>query len=158
MTPEIVPMCEIHLDAVEALECACFSVPWSRAALESELREPQNLWLAAVLPDGEVAGYIGAHVLLDEASIMNLAVAPGYRRCGIGSALLRALLSRLESAEYVFLEVRAGNEAAQALYRAHGFKVVGRRPGYYVRPAEDALLMRLDRSKDGGGLLNRPPL
>lgn len=73
-----------------------------------------------------------------EAEILNLAVAPTYRRQGVASQLLRALLPL---ADVWFLEVRASNEAAQRLYLAQGFQPMGRRKRYYS-DGEDALLYR----------------
>jgi ribosomal-protein-alanine acetyltransferase len=75
--------------------------------------------------------------------INNVAVREKYRRRGIGGALLSAVLDRGKErgARKAFLEVRAGNVAAQALYRRRGFEMVGRRSNYYSQPAEDALVM-----------------
>ena len=78
----------------------------------------------------------------DDGHVLDLAVAARWRRSGIGAALLRALLAALvaRGARAVTLEVRAGNLGAQALYRAGGWTVEGRRPGYYP-DGEDALLL-----------------
>jgi ribosomal-protein-alanine N-acetyltransferase len=69
----------------------------------------------------------------------------GRRRRGIGQALLEAGLAAVRSrgGREVFLEVRASNAAAQALYLGHGFRPAGRRRGYYQRPSEDALVLHL---------------
>jgi [ribosomal protein S18]-alanine N-acetyltransferase len=77
-----------------------------------------------------------------EREILNLAVALGFRRLGIATALLKHELSR-EAAH--FLEVRESNVAAQALYRTHGFLEVGRRAGYYEFPTEAAIVMRMKK-------------
>lgn len=76
---------------------------------------------------------------------MNLAVAPEHRREGLGARLLEEGLGllRARGARQVYLEVRAGNEAARALYERRGFRPVGRRSGYYRNPAEDAIVLRL---------------
>ena len=78
-------------------------------------------------------------------SVLNLAVAPEFRRRGIGGALLDAGLSALQRrrVEEVFLEVRESNHSAQALYLAYGFRAVGQRAAYYRNPREDALVLRL---------------
>lgn len=77
--------------------------------------------------------------------VLNLAVAPEFRRRGIGGALLRAGLGALRHRKVgeVFLEVRESNHSAQALYLAHGFRPVGQRSAYYRNPKEDALVLRL---------------
>ncbi len=76
---------------------------------------------------------------------MNLAVAPEYRREGLGRRLLEAGLEALRGrgVYQVHLEVRQGNKAAQLLYRHQGFQPVGRRAGYYRNPVEDAIVLRL---------------
>ena len=75
---------------------------------------------------------------------MNLAVAPEWRKKGIGRALMKALIAQLHNRGItaLFLEVRVGNIPAQNLYRGLEFVEVGRRPKYYVNPTEDALILR----------------
>ena len=82
--------------------------------------------------------------------MMNLAVAPDCRRWGIGEALVRELLRRLDAQgiRSLSLEVRVSNESAQALYRKLGFAPVGRRPRYYEKPREDALILRKEWKTD----------
>ena len=137
------PMGAEDVPAVAGLEKQCFSLPWSEASLRAELENPLSLWLVAER-EGEIAGYVGAQTVLDEADMMNLAVAPPARRPGVAQALLTALLQQLDArgARSLTLEVRAGNLAAQALYRRFGFAAVGRRPDYYRLPREDALILK----------------
>ena len=140
---KLVPMTEAHVPAIAALEQVCFSDPWSEQSVRSELDNPLSLWLAAL--DGEtVAGYVGSQTVLDEADIMNVAVAPGYRRRGIARALLERLQSLLaaQGVHSLTLEVRVSNDAAIALYTSLGYVQVGRRPNYYFKPREDALILR----------------
>ena len=94
--------------------------------------------------EGALVGYVIAHRAADEAEVLNLGVVPERRRGGIGRALVKTLLAALASggAKAVFLEVRASNAAAQALYRSFGFLPVGRRSGYYRHPTEDAVILR----------------
>ena len=133
---------ESDLDALEALEKACFSLPWTRAQLKSELPDARHEFLVAEA-EGEVLGYIGMMTVLDEGYISNVAVAPAYRRRGLGRALVRQMLRRASDRElsFVTLEVRAHNESAISLYASEGFGAVGLRRDYYERPREDALLM-----------------
>ena len=81
-----------------------------------------------------------------EAQVYNIAIAPEFRREGIGEALLRHMIAKAEDdgCVLVTLEVRGGNEAAMALYKKLGFREVGRRKGYYAKGGEDAVLMDLD--------------
>jgi ribosomal-protein-alanine N-acetyltransferase len=90
-----------------------------------------------------MAGFLVARTAADEMEILNLAVDPGARRQGVGSALLDAALEHGRSAvaTRVFLEVRESNEAARRFYERHGFQVIGRRARYYRHPEEDAVLL-----------------
>ena len=139
----IIPMTSAHIEQIAALEQMCFSSPWSEASIRSELENPLSVWLTAV-EDGKVTGYIGSQCVPPEADAMNLAVAPQCRRQGLGEALMRALMHTLmqQGIERLLLEVRVSNAPARALYKKLGFSEVGRRPGYYVNPKEDALILR----------------
>ena len=131
-----------HIEAIEELEKQCFSQPWTREQLISQLPDERHELLAA-LHEGRPVGYVGMMCVLDEGYIANVAVSPDWRRQGIGDALIAELLRRAVSRELAFvtLEVRAGNEAAKALYAKHGFVPVGLRKKYYASPTEDAVLM-----------------
>ncbi|MBO7762141.1 MAG: ribosomal protein S18-alanine N-acetyltransferase [Clostridia bacterium] len=125
------------------LEADCFSDPWSEGALASHLGSGSGLSFLAVGEDGTPYGYLLGLSLLAEGELLRVGVLPAHRRCGAGRALTATLLTTLREggAEACFLEVREGNAAAQALYAAHGFTVVGRRKQYYKNPSEDALVM-----------------
>lgn len=139
----IVPMERTHVAAVASLERETFSAPWSQSSIEGELSNPLSLWLVA-LDGAQVVGYVGSQTVLGEADMMNLAVATSHRRQGIGMALVSALVAALQAREAtsLTLEVRASNEAAIGLYQQAGFAQVGRRPRYYTKPTEDALILR----------------
>jgi ribosomal-protein-alanine N-acetyltransferase len=93
--------------------------------------------------DGRVIGFLIGRCVVDEAEILNLAVAQGNRRRGEGTALLKAALEEFctRGVSRVFLEVRDSNAAAVAFYEKHGFSKVGRREGYYREPFESAIVM-----------------
>jgi len=93
-----------------------------------------------------IIGFTGFWMMLREAHIVAIGVREGYRRLGVGEALLIATidLSATLNANVVTLEVRASNEAAQALYSKYGFKVMGRRVKYYSSNGEDAIIMSTD--------------
>lgn len=93
----------------------------------------------------EPIGYFLAREILGTAEVLNLAVVPERRGRGLGGALLDAGLTavRARGGSEVFLEVRASNAVAQGLYARRGFQMEGRRRGYYRRPDEDALVLRL---------------
>ncbi len=138
------------LEVVEIEEHSGLS-RWGWAAYYAELQgNNRSLMLVArvVRPleqvkTDDLAGYIVARFAANELHINNVAVRVEYRRRGIGCALLNRILEEGRSlgASAAFLEVRAGNSLAQALYEKCGFRNVGRRRGYYSTPLEDALIM-----------------
>ena len=134
-------MNESHVAQIAELEKICFSDPWSVSSIASELDNPLSLWLVWE-EDGTAAAYLGVQRVPPQADVMNVAVSPALRRRGIARALFAELERRLPEIEELFLEVRASNSGAIALYRTLGFEQVGRRPNYYLDPREDALILR----------------
>lgn len=130
------------LDRLEELEALCFSLPWTREQLGSQLPDAMHVFLVADA-DGTAVGYVGMMHVVDEGYISNVAVAPEYRRRGAADALIAALVDRCAELSLAFatLEVRRSNYPAIALYEKHGFVRVGERRDYYELPREDALLM-----------------
>ena len=152
MNPVIRLMTLEDVPAVHEIDTLSFSLPWPERSFRFELTENPVTrgWVAEV--DGRVAAMLVLWFIVDEAHIATIAVHPDYRRQGIGEqVLLHALLAVYdEGARRAFLEVRAGNAAAQAMYVKYGFIVDGRRPKYYRDNDEDAILMSLE------GLNNLP--
>ena len=145
---EIIKMKESHVSQIAALEKLCFSDAWSENSIRSELSNKLSLWLVAV--DGDcVAGYIGSQTVLGWADMMNLCVSPDYRRQGLGEQLTAELERQLREnrVECLTLEVRVSNAPAIALYEKLGFVQVGKRPRYYEKPREDALILRKEFGK-----------
>lgn len=140
---EMRPATPNDLDAVAAIEHESFSDPWSRASF-AQLIGREHLHFFVAMRGETVVGFSIAYSAAGEAEIANIAVASAARGQGIGGALLRHLLSTLRAsgAAEVWLEVRASNVAARALYDHYGFVEVGRRRNYYKRPVEDAISMR----------------
>ena len=122
MNYKLVPMDRSHLAGVAELERLCFSAPWNEAMLEEELYNDTASFIVAEGEDGQVLGYAGLHVILDEGYIDNVAVRPTCRRQGIADRLLD-VFCRFGQANLAFLtlEVRPSNTAAVALYEKHGF-------------------------------------
>ena len=135
-------MGENHVEKLALIEKECFSTPWSENALREELENSHARFLVAVC-DGEVSGYIGAHNILGEVYITNVAVSEKHRRKGMGENLINSLISLCESenAEFITLEVRESNKPAINLYKKMNFKDVGKRKNFYENPREDAILM-----------------
>ncbi len=134
MTKEDVPL-------VAELEKNTFSAPWSEKMLLDAMDLTGASFLCAYL-DGIFAGYAGMLSVLDEGQICNVAVAPDFRRRGVGASLMQAQLdaAKARGLSVMMLEVRAGNLAAQALYEKEGWTKVGVRKNYYERPREDGVL------------------
>jgi len=134
------------LDEVAAIERASFGMPWSRGAFLYEI-EQNRVARCWVLRDGDrIVGYLCLWEIGDEIHVTNIAVDPGLRRRGFARQLLGAILEdgRTRRLRSVTLEVRPTNDEARALYESFGFRVVGRRRGYYYDTGEDALIMEAD--------------
>ncbi len=128
---------------VSAIEAATFPRPWSEKSFRREVEENRVARYLIAERDGEVLGYAGAWIVMDECHITNIAVAEEARGQGIGRALLTALLQYMSSlgAAWADLEVRVSNERARKLYESEGFVSIGRRKKYYEDNGEDAYLM-----------------
>lgn len=127
------------------VEQESFSTPWSERLFYDELKNPHTVYYVCE-DNGKIAAYGGVWHVLDEGQITNIAVKPEYRKSGLGSRLLDAIISyaKTEKLSVVELEVRASNAPAIGLYKKFGFHEVGVRKNYYKNPTEDALLMNLD--------------
>ena len=131
-----------HLQAVWAISTLSFPIPWSMTSFEKELENNYARYMVASI-DGNVVGYGGMWLIIDEAHITNIAVHPEYRGFGIGDAILNSMIDicKREKAFSMSLEVRVSNLVAQNLYSKFGFKKQGVRKKYYEDNGEDALLM-----------------
>lgn len=140
MIRPLVPATKFHADALAVLHARAFppGERWGSDAMALQLGLPGVFgWIA------EPGGMILARVVADESELLTLAVDPGQRRRGLGTALLAQAMRTVadRGARTMFLEVSARNGPARALYAGCGFEQVGRRPGYY-RDGSDALVLR----------------
>ncbi len=142
MDLKIEKMTAFHITEIAELEKECFSSPWSEDGLKSELTNAFARFFVA-FSNGKIAGYIGAHNVLGEVYITNVAVFKEFRRQGIARKLIENLLetSKNENAQFVTLEVRKSNLNAISLYEKCSFKKVGERKDFYEKPREDGVLM-----------------
>ncbi len=142
----LVPMRRRHLRSVLRIEAQVYPRPWSLGLFVSELalRSSRAYWVARV--DGNVVGYCGLMVSVDDGHVTTMAVDPAWHRRTIGSRLLLILAREAiaRGATGLTLEVRIGNHGAQELYRRFGFRPAGVRKNYYVETNEDALVMWAD--------------
>ena len=145
--PKIRPMAAADLEAVIAIAESLATAPhWPRSAYETAIDPaavPPRIALVAEV-SGTVVGFAIASLIPPQAELETIATHQPFQRCGLGRALLSALIRELESREVteITLEVRASNSAAQAFYRAHSFLGSSRRRGYYSETGEDAVVMR----------------
>jgi [ribosomal protein S18]-alanine N-acetyltransferase len=135
------------LNAIESIERESYPTPWSRSMFAGELAKPSSISLGAFEPEtDELLGYLIISRYVDAWHVMNLAVAPKYRRRRIAASLLERLfeLTSNEGRRGYTLEVRVSNDVAIKLYKQAGFKARGIRRGYYTDNREDALIMWRD--------------
>jgi len=171
---DLEPMTVEHLDAVLAIEQRAYSHPWSQANFIDSMAVGYHC-RALVGPAGPSAaprsktdetliGYYVAMMGVDEVHLLNITVAPEFQRQGWAPLMLEALIgwARAQKAQWLWLEVRASNVRALAVYVRTGFRRVGLRKGYYpgvAAPREDAVVMSLrldERPSAWGGLEGQP--
>ena len=135
---------------VQEVERSSFPVPWPANAFRHELTQNKNARYIVAREGGQIVGYAGLWLMVDEAHITTFAVLPEHRRRRIGERLLQRLFDIADEmgAEWLTLEVRVSNIGAQRLYEKYGFRRAGVRRRYYSDNNEDALIMWTDRIKD----------
>lgn len=134
------------LEKIYECETASFDSPWTYAMLYDDILEnPRTVYLVVEL-DGQVVGYGGMWIVLDEAHITNVCVKPEHRGNGYAKLLMKALLDESEAhgARSMTLEVRVSNKPALKLYKRCGFTIQGLRRKYYQN-SEDAYVMWTER-------------
>jgi len=135
--PIVLPLTVEHAERAAALHALAFARPWDRVEFERLLCDrsvvADGLFLGA---EDVPAGFVLSRVVLDEAEILTVTIAPEARGQGYAGALLKQHFEGLAraGARTVHLEVEEGNVPALALYRRLGFQVTGQRPAYYRRP------------------------
>ncbi|NPV88556.1 ribosomal protein S18-alanine N-acetyltransferase [Coprothermobacteraceae bacterium] len=137
------------LDGIYQVDLLSFPQPMSKASIDRDLRDTRLARYYVACLEETVIGYIGLWCIFPEAHIISIAVAPQYRRMGVGRSLMKRALTDLTKGRYehVFLEVRVDNEPAQRMYEKFGFTKVSIRRGYY-QDGTDAIVMVKDLLKD----------
>lgn len=136
-------MREEDIDQILKIEELSFATPWTRQSFENELNLNQFAVYLVLEKDGQIVGYCGMWLIVDEAHITNIAVLPEFRGQKLGEAILRMIIevAKKRGAKSMTLEVRVSNTVAQSLYRKLGFMNGGIRKNYYTDNYEDALVM-----------------
>lgn len=136
-------MRESDLDRIMEIENKIFAPPWPRDAFFLELTKNILAKYLVGTVDGDVAGYGGIWLIIDEGHITNIGVEEEYRGLGVGNKILEGLieLCTARGVKAMTLEVRKSNEIAKSLYKKYGFVESGIRPNYYADNKEDAIIM-----------------
>lgn len=147
----IEPMRESDIPTVQEIERRIFSSPWPRNAYYRELSSRSSAYYVVLRrwtgPDpGHMVGYAGMWRMYDEAHVTTIGVRRDVQGSGYGRIIFAGLVQAAYEmgAKWITLEVRASNDTAMRLYEGFGFKVIGRRKGYYTDNGEDALVMWSD--------------
>lgn len=146
MSAALRTMTVADIDTIAALEHRLFPIDyWPRDMFVAELSQPETRHYVIAEVDGAVVGYAGLMCIEPIADIQTIAVLPEYEGRGIGTSMLKALLTeaRRRGGQDVLLEVRADNPRAQNLYQRFGFSQIHVRKKYY-RDGVDALIMKRD--------------
>ncbi|NIA14368.1 MAG: ribosomal protein S18-alanine N-acetyltransferase [Nitrospiraceae bacterium] len=138
-----------HIPEIMPIEREAYPEPWTIGMFHQDAVSPSACFYVAHL-DGQLVGYVGMWVVIDEAHITSVTVHQAYRRRGLGRMLLEYILNvaRHLGLSHATLEVRETNIAAQRLYYSMGFQHVGRRKEYYSKTREDAIIMLKELAHD----------
>ncbi len=133
------------MSAVARIESECFSVPWTKRGIESQIYTDGAVFALLENDDGEAVGFVCGQTAADECELYRIAVLPKYRGQGNAAKLMTRFIDECKNRDIknVFLEVRQGNTAARRLYERFSFAPVGFRKNYYSNPTEDAVVYKL---------------
>lgn len=138
-------MQDADLSAIITIENNAQAHPWTEAHFRSSLLSSHQCYILEACEPSAIVAYAITSTAADEAELLNITVAPQYQRQGVGRLLLTQISALFnDSIHTLFLEVRASNTQAIALYDALYFNEVGVRPNYYPNKngrREDALIM-----------------
>jgi len=140
------PLMERDLATVAAIEAGAYVFPWTLGNFRDSLLSGYQC--AGCWAGGELIGYSIVMTALEEAHLLNFAVASGWQRRGAGAQFLQYLIDglRKQRLEMLYLEVRPSNLGARRMYERFGFRKLGLRRDYYpsVTGREDALFLGLN--------------
>jgi ribosomal-protein-alanine N-acetyltransferase len=150
----IVPMRRRHLRSVLRIETQVYPRPWTLSLFLSELNLRATRCYVVARVGGQVVGYGGLMLSLDDAHVTTIAVDPAWQGRQVGQRILAVLAREAirRGAANMTLEVRISNMPAQGLYQKFGLGPAGIRKGYYVESGEDALVMWVHEIQDASYL------
>lgn len=130
-----------NIDRVLEINSLSFKTKWNKDSFKKELQNSFVHYITASLND-TIIGYAGVWIVLDEASIISIAIDPKFRGLGISNDLMNSLFNicAKNNVTLLTLEVRKSNTIAQNLYEKFGFKKECIRKNYY-KDKEDAIIM-----------------
>jgi len=138
-------MVESDISDVLVIERFSFPNPWKPASFVGEIHHSLVSHPLVLIhrSDNRIVGYLIYWQIKEEVQLNNIALHPSFRGAGLGTKMMNYLFDRIaeNGARYIILEVRPSNTTALHLYEKFGFSVLGVRKGYYINPAEDALVM-----------------
>jgi ribosomal-protein-alanine N-acetyltransferase len=154
-------MREADVNTVQEIEREIFATPWPRNAYYRELASRASAHYVVLRQEGMVevpsrfripdydptiVGYGGMWRMYDEAHVTTIGVRLDLQHQGYGRILFAGLVQAAYDmgAKWITLEVRTSNDNAMHMYELFGFKVIGRRKGYYTDNGEDAIVMWSD--------------
>ena len=142
------PMTEADLPRIHRIELASYEYPWTLGNFADSMNAGYSMWVREA--EGEIIGYYIMMAAAGESHLLNLTIAPIWRRHGLGRDLLEHCMACAchHKADSMFLEVRTSNSAAIALYHSSGFVDLAVRRAYYParQGREDALIMKRELS------------
>jgi len=143
MKINIIQATEEYINEIHKIETECFTDPWSKHSFLCEIENEHSFLLAAIDESNNVLGYASLWHIINEGQINNIAVAPWFRKNGVGNLLMEEIFARAKELNMIglTLEVRKTNTPAIRLYDKFGFKSEGIRKNYYEFPTEDAIVM-----------------
>ena len=132
------------VNAVSDIESACFSDPWTKASVMSQLSSDGTVFACSSDSDGNITGYVCGQSAADECELYRIAVSDKYRGLGFAKELMDYFIGECKKREIisVFLEVRSSNSPARSLYEKYGFQNIATRKNYYRSPTEDAIIYK----------------
>ncbi len=136
------PLTLAQVPHIAHIERDAYPEPWTFNMLRNEL-ETEHSYFAVMYQDNLLVGYAGYWLILDEAHVTRVTIAPAFRGQGLSRPLMYHLINQAkqDNARYLRLEVRESNKTAIRLYQTLGFVIEGRRVGYYYKTKEDAIVM-----------------